>query len=188
MYLRSMESETPQFCSGAFANSRMSWKRAAPSSSLMTASTRFSTSALFDLPATVLLVDPECVPVVQCRVVEQGELLDTTDPINFTPPQAGPHFSPAPRQGDLHVNLDRHRVDERGHRVEHGLPEPRPGGLRLVLVGLDHDLVMHRQDRHRPGAVPPPLPEQRQGQLEPVGPRALDRSVQLLRELADAQA
>jgi hypothetical protein len=42
-----------------------------------------------------------------------------------------------------------------------------------ALVGLDHDLVVHREDGHRAGAVGSPLVEEREREFQAVRPGAL---------------
>jgi hypothetical protein len=60
------------------------------------------------------------------------------------------------------------------------MPQPRRHGILLASVALDHDLVVAGDHGDGVGAVGAPLPEQRQGLLQAVGARALDRGVQPL--------
>jgi hypothetical protein len=65
--------------------------------------------------------------------------------------------------------------------------EPGGDGLGLVRGALDHDLVMNGQNRERAGHFGAALPQQGESQLQAVGPRPLNRTVQLLGEVGDSE-
>ncbi|MDW8244906.1 MAG: hypothetical protein RMJ88_17025, partial [Thermogemmata sp.] len=74
------------------------------------------------------------------------------------------------------------------HSVKHGLPQPGRCRFSLLLRAFNHDFVVHGQHGKRPGAVVPPLPQQAQCGLQPVGPRALHRRIEPLGEPLDVPA
>src|SRR4051812_32139512 len=101
----------------------------------------------------------------------------------------------APRLTVFHLYFDWHvrafglrSIQHLLHPLDHRLLKPSSGLLSVFLIALDYDLIVHREDGHRPSALSTPLVEESQGQLKTVCSCTLYRAVEPLGELGDASA
>jgi hypothetical protein len=62
-------------------------------------------------------------------------------------------------------------------------PQLRRGAVSGGRRHVERDLVVAANHPHRAEALGPPLPQQRDGRLQPVGPRPLERGVQRVRRV-----
>src|SRR5215217_7230664 len=98
-------------------------------------------------------------------------------------------FSPTRRYPslDLYRYVYLIRAVQNGiHPFDHRLLQPVLHVHRLLCITLDDHLVVADEYRHGPETLVPTLPQKRQCQLQAVGSRALDRSVEAVREPLDA--